>query len=29
MTITQHQMVREFNVAFGVKVNPEFQHILD
>ena len=24
MTITQHQMVREFNVAFGVKVNPEF-----
>ncbi len=24
MTITQHQMVREFNVAFGVKVNSEF-----
>lgn len=24
MTITQYQMVREFNIAFGVKVNPEF-----
>ena len=24
MVTTQYQMVREFNVAFGVKVNPEF-----